>query len=245
MKTLSMKTLAAASTFAVLLSVSLPSARADEWNKETIFTFSAPVEVPGMTLPAGTYVFKLLDSKSDRNVVQIFDKNDQHIYGTFLTISDYRLTPHGKTVVMFEERAANAPEAIKAWFYPGDLYGNEFVYPKARAVAFAQQTQQPVPSMPEPAATAAPAPASDTVIAAQQPSGNEVQVAQAFQTTPPTAAPAQPAPTVDNNDTSATTTSQTLPATASDTPLIALFGLLGVAAGAGMLARKQQSVSNQ
>ena len=55
----------------------LPSAKADEWNKKTVVTFNEPVEVPGVgaqILPAGTYVFKLLDSPSDRHIVQIFNQ---------------------------------------------------------------------------------------------------------------------------------------------------------------------------
>ena len=38
------------------------TAYADEWDQKTIFTFSAPVEIPGQVLGAGTYVFKLADS---------------------------------------------------------------------------------------------------------------------------------------------------------------------------------------
>jgi hypothetical protein len=50
----------------------LTPAIADEWNKETKLTFSAPVAVPGKVLDAGKYVFRLADSQSDRNIVQSF-----------------------------------------------------------------------------------------------------------------------------------------------------------------------------
>ena len=125
-----------------------PKMNADEWNKKTVFTFNEPVEIPGQVLSAGTYVFKLLDSQSDRNIVQIFNKDENHVYATLLAIPDYRLKPTGKTVITFAERAANAPEAVKAWFYPGDNYGQEFVYPKVRAEQLAKVVKQPVPSMP-------------------------------------------------------------------------------------------------
>lgn len=68
-------------------------ANADPWDQRTIFTFSGPVEIPGQVLNAGTYVFKLADSASDRNIVQVFSKNENHLFGTFLTIPDYRLKP--------------------------------------------------------------------------------------------------------------------------------------------------------
>src|SRR5580692_2544096 len=80
--------------------------RADEWNQKTIFTFSGPVEIPGQVLSAGTYVFKLADSSSDRNIVQVFGKNEKHLYGTFLSIPNERLRPAGKPIITFDERAA-------------------------------------------------------------------------------------------------------------------------------------------
>jgi hypothetical protein len=104
------------------------AARADEWNKETILTFSAPVEVPGRVLPAGKYVFKLADSDSDRNIVQIFNADQTRLITTILGIPDYRMEPTGKTHVTFEERSAGAPEAIHSWFYPGDNAGVDFIY---------------------------------------------------------------------------------------------------------------------
>src|ERR1700739_1080952 len=81
----------------LLASLLVTTAKADEWNKKTIFTFNAPVEIPGykapMVLSAGTYVFKLLDAAGDRNIVQIFNKDENHLYSTILAIPDYRMTP--------------------------------------------------------------------------------------------------------------------------------------------------------
>jgi len=123
--------------------------KADEGNKLTIFTFSQPVELPGnKVLPAGTYAVKLMDSAGDRNIVQIFNKDMTMLYATILTIPDYRLQPHDKTIVKFSETSQGGPEAIKEWFYPGDLYGQEFVYPKSRATQIAKASNQSVPAMP-------------------------------------------------------------------------------------------------
>lgn len=116
-----------------------PSARADEWNKKTIVTFSGPVEIPGKVLTPGTYVFKLLNSASNRNIVQVFDEEEKNLQATILAIPDYRLKPSDKPVIRFEERPAGTPEAIKAWFYPGDVYGQQFVYPQTRAVELASR----------------------------------------------------------------------------------------------------------
>ncbi len=179
------------------------TAKADEWNKLTIFTFSAPIEVPGyhgpLVLPAGTYTFKLLNSDTNRDIVQIFNKAQNHLYTTTLAIPDYRMKPRGKTIVKFEERSANSPEALKAWFYPGDQYGQEFVYPKSRAVELAKRTNEPVLSMPDetasnmsksinsaqdPAVTAL----ENTTVKAEKPNGQEVKMEDVVTTHPATQA---------------------------------------------------------
>src|SRR6266851_6822666 len=84
----------------------VPRATADESDQKTIFTFSGPVEIPGQVLPAGTYVFKLADSQSDRDIVQVFSKDEEHLYGTFLAIPDRRLRSAGKAIITFEETPA-------------------------------------------------------------------------------------------------------------------------------------------
>src|SRR5437773_2350111 len=97
-----------------------PGVRGDEYNKLTYLTFSGPVQVPGVTLPAGTYMLKLADPDGGRRAIQIFDKEGTKIYATLLTIPNERLEPPDEPVVMFAERAAGEPQAIKAWFYPGE-----------------------------------------------------------------------------------------------------------------------------
>ena len=121
-----------------------PAAHADEWNKKTILTFSGAVQVPGATLPAGSYVFKLADIPGNRHVVQVFDKDEKKIYTTMLAIPNERLEPSDKPVVLFSERASGSPQAIKVWFYPGNRVGNEFVYPKSQAMRIAKETHQSV-----------------------------------------------------------------------------------------------------
>src|ERR1700685_613082 len=137
--------------FAALLGTACAmSVKADDWNNKNRMTFSGPVEIPGVhltgygVLPAGTYVFKLLDSKSDRHIVQIFSQDEKIVFATILAIPNYRLKVTDKTVVTFSERPAGEPEALRAWFYPGKNWGDEFVYPKSRAMEIAKTSNVPV-----------------------------------------------------------------------------------------------------
>jgi hypothetical protein len=125
-----------------------PLANADEWNQKTFVTFSEPVEAPGVVLPAGKYVFRLADSPSDRHIVQILNDSETKVFATLLTVPTERITTPDKTIITFSERPSGSPEAIKAWYYPGDKTGEEFVYPKNRAMVLAKSTQQPVKAMP-------------------------------------------------------------------------------------------------
>jgi hypothetical protein len=132
--------------FMAVLGIGL-AVRADGLDKKTVVTFNAPVEIPGKALPAGTYVFKLLDSSSNRNIVQVWDKDEQHLLGTILAVPDYRMQPSDKPIIQFEERPAGSPMAIRAWYYPGDNHGQMFVYPHKRAAELAKANNQNVLSM--------------------------------------------------------------------------------------------------
>jgi hypothetical protein len=227
-----------------------PAARADTWNRKTVMTFSGPVEIPGVhlkgfgILPAGTYVFKIMDSQSDRHIVQIFSKDEKTVYATILAIPNYRLKATDKTVVTFRERPAGEPEALRAWFYPGRNWGEEFVYPKATAVALAKASNSPV------LYTAADVPVEVTkpamtlndpevlqlkqvAIMATKPTGEDVELAAVV--TPPPAVELQP------DTTPVTAAAQSLPATASSLPLIGLLGLLALGS-AWMLRVAQKRV---
>ena len=166
-------------------------ANAGDWDEKTVFTFSGPVEIPGQVLDGGTYVFKVADSSADRNVVQVFSEDENHLYGTFLTVPDHHQQPSGKTIINFEERAAGDPEAVKTWFYPGDNYGHDFVYPRAKAVALAKANNQPVASMPDELAGKTTGPVKSmsdssvtslkkTPLKVQRPTGDEVELTVAF-----------------------------------------------------------------
>jgi hypothetical protein len=103
-------------------------ASADQWDKKTVVTFGDSVEIPGQVLPPGTYVFKLMNSQSNRNIVQIWTEDESQIIATIITVPEYRLEPADHTVFEFEERPADSPMALHSWFYPGDALGLQFIY---------------------------------------------------------------------------------------------------------------------
>jgi len=213
-----------------VLGMMLPQAKAGDYSQKTTFTFSGPVEIPRQVLSPGTYVFKLADTMPDRNIVEVYNQDESHLYGTFVAIPDYRLKRAGWPIITFEERAAGAPEAVRAWFYPGDNYGHEFVYPKIKAVELAKANNQPVASMPNEMAANTTKPTKTmqephvmamkkTPLKAQQPTQEEVEIVEVF--TPP---PTQQAAGLPSE----------LPTTASPLPLIGLIGLLSLGT-AGLL----------
>lgn len=226
----------AALSILLLAGMFTPGARADEFNHETKVTFSGPVQVPGFhqtrVLPAGTYTFRLLNEARARDVVQILSADRSRLITTIMAVPNRRVTAmtETETVITFEERPAGAPPAIKAWFYPGEHYGHEFVYPKTEAVQLAKEVKEPVLSMPDVGAsefskpaTTAEAPAVKALesepVMAEEPSGAEEPMSAVVET------PQEGA--------------SSLPQTASEMPLAALGGivLLGLGLGFRRLAR--------
>jgi hypothetical protein len=136
-----LKALCCATAIVVALA---PGARADEWNKKTYLTFSGPVQIPGATLPAGTYLFQLAAPDSARHVIMVSSKDGSKVFGMFMTIPNDRLDTPDENVVMFGESPAGTPQAVQAWWYPGDRTGEEFIYPKNQAVQIAKANHKPV-----------------------------------------------------------------------------------------------------
>lgn len=115
-----------------LLLVAPSSARASELDKLSVMTFSNPVELPHVALPAGTYRFELADPNGDPSAVRVMSADGAICYGTFLTIPERAnadAMDSSTPSVTLEHRVDRAPEAIDAWFYPGDGVGHEFIYP--------------------------------------------------------------------------------------------------------------------
>lgn len=140
-------------TFASALVISsvgmVPAAKADQWDKETIITISDPVQVPNKLLQPGKYVLRLLESQADRHIVQIYNEDKTKLITTILAIPNRRLQPTGKTVIAFWETPAGQPAAMRAWFYPGDNFGQEFAYPKQTASQLSAFNKTEVPVNPD------------------------------------------------------------------------------------------------
>ena len=141
-------------------SLFVPKAHADAWDKKTIVTVNESIIAGNKVLEPGTYVWRLMDSPSNRHIVQIFDKNQKHIEATVLAIPNYRLQPDGKSQFSFWETPTGVPKAVRAWFYPGDNFGQEFAYPKKLVAQLASAVPVPVPSTYHEAEPVAPQPAT-------------------------------------------------------------------------------------
>jgi len=216
------------------------AAQTAAWEKITTVTIDQPIEVPGAgILQPGAYTFKLVDpgQGADRHTVQILNKEQTHVFATFQAIPNERLRPTGKTVFSFYEVPAGQPEVMRAWFYPGDNFGQEFAYPKGRAAELSKLSNQQVPTetavqqpqtaqvetapqvAPAPEPAPAPAPVAEAPAPAPQPapvaadtSSDNTVIAQ--NTAPP--------PAVSDSPQSAP---QELPQTGSDMPLTGALGL--------------------
>jgi hypothetical protein len=201
------------------------AARADEWNKKTILTFNQPVELPGVVLPAGTYVFKLVDLPGARDIVQVFNQNENQLFATIIAIPHLHPVAHEKPYIGFEERPSNAPVAIHEWFYPGEVSGLEFVYPKTRAVQLARETHQPVLAA-EVKPSETPVELQTEIVVEVTPENKEVQIAENYE-------PAVPPPLVVEERREEVIV-ETLPSTASPLFLIGLGGVLSLMIAAGI-----------
>jgi hypothetical protein len=216
---------------ACTLFASAAQAQSQPLTRKSVITFSQPIEIPGVgtqVLPAGTYVIKLLDSRTDRHIVQIFSKDEKHLFATVLAIPNYRLKSTNHTTITFAERGAGSPPAMRAWFYPGDNWGQEFVYPKARALQIAKETNQPVLFVPSEMAENIAAPSATAMeppvialqaapIMAYKPSGEEAPVSDYVEAPPTQMAAAAPK-------------AKKLPKTADNLPLAGMLGMLSICA---------------
>ena len=237
--------------FAALLAASTAVVHADAWDKKTMVSFSEAVEVPGSVLPPGTYVMKLVNLPAERHVVQFMNPREAHVYASAMAIPAYRTDVTDRTVITFYEARAGVPDPIRYWYYPGDNFGQEFVYPSEHLAEIAFVTREAPPTAlvtrnqvlaPEVAAdpvkepTPAPAAAvsEPPAPAPAEPNGS-VEIAQA--------APPQRDEFVLTAQNSPPATPAELPKTASSVPEIALLGLVFL--GSAATARKLRQTSEE
>ena len=184
--------------------------RGHTYDKLTYMTFSGPVQVPGVTLNAGTYRFRLANPDTSRNVLQVLNHDGSTVYAMFHTIPDSRMNVTEESTVMFRETPVGVPPAVKTLFYGGERNGYEFVYPRGGPIMVApfvlqpEITYSPMPSvaMPEPIFEPEPGPIENEPVAAPEP---------------------EPEPPLAE-----------LPRTASLLPLVSLSGLASLVLGLGV-----------
>jgi hypothetical protein len=121
------------------------TAAATPFDKRTTVTFSQPVSVPGVTLPAGSYVFRIANTIQGRHVIQVLSADGRTPYAMFFSLRTPAGEPADRPEIRFMETAADLPLAIRAWWYPADTQGYEFVYPRAQARRLAVGTPISVP----------------------------------------------------------------------------------------------------
>ena len=251
-----MKALSALLVTSVIGLVAIPAAKADDYDKMTKITVNEPVRLPTLTLQPGNYSLRLLEATGNRHVVQVRDENGKGI-GLVLALPNYRLVPKDKTVIQYWETPPGQARAMRAWFFPGDNYGQEFIYPKSEANQIAGYTGGTLTDSSADIKTAKvenfdesnsqpPAKESDEKPAPAQVATAETEHVQNVtpapapepqllaQSTPPpapTVTPVEPAPTPAQ-----------LPQTGSELPLIGLIGVLSLAGLLTTVPRKSGRV---
>jgi hypothetical protein len=260
-----LSSIAAASCLGLASLMVMPNALADQWNKKTILTVNEPIQVPGKVLQPGKYVMKLLDSPSNRHIVQIFNDREDQIQTTVLAIPNYRLQPTGKTEFQWWEVPAGQPKALRAWFYPGDNFGQEFAYPKNEAVQIATVTHETVPTttateqtqmanadvnrVDQSGTMSTYESGQQSASTETQPSNtgvtNDTQVAQTPAPSTDNTQMAQNTPPADNSGVvsdQGTRARTSLPHTASPLPLVGIAGFFALGASIALRAAAKRSV---
>lgn len=248
---ISIRTLTLAGVVAAAAMLPLTARAQGPANQDTYFTFSAPVELPGVTLPAGRYLFKLVDSQSNRHVVRVTSDDRKQLFATLMAIPSYTVgRPTDQPEIRFMESPENAPHAVKLWIYPGRTVGHEFIYPRAQAQRLAKATGEPVLTV----KTDAPVSETELVNAEMiriDREGRDAALAAEARALEADAN-AQRGTMIAEQERMAQATPvaanverKELPRTASALPTVALLGFASLAAGAWMLRSRRTAASTR
>ena len=216
-------------------------------DQRTYFTFSQSVDLPGKTLPAGTYLFRLVDSPGNRHIVQVLDGDGKNVQTTLMAIPAQRMDPPDEPEVRFMETAASAPSAIKTWWYPGNTVGHEFIYPRKQAQQIAARSKQPVLTTAPGVIEGAGFPKESDKLARIDESGKDVPVEGAPANTAASGRTQTGRTSMETSTANARQPQrraadaqdrdgdrQALPATSSSAPLVALLGFASLLAAAAI-----------
>ena len=227
-----------------VLTLSIGSrAEAQTANYRTYFTFSAPVTLPGLTLPAGKYIFRLADPDGSRKVINVLSGDGRRSLAMLHSIPNQATKPPQDAEIRFMETDAQVPPPIKTWWYAGKTIGYEFIYPREQAVQLAKSTKDSILTTAKDTTdfknadlsriSGSGAPTAVTV--AEKPAPAEARGrAQQADAAPQSSSSASAAPQDPRADEQARSAARTeLPSTASPVPGVLLFGALAMALGVG------------
>jgi hypothetical protein len=226
------KRLTSASVLVVLVCALASGANAFTSDKRTYFTFNQPVALPGMTLPAGTYMFRIANPDTSRNVIQVANKQGTESYALLHTIQAMRPDAAKDSEIRFRETASGSPPAVGSYWYMGERTGYEFIYSKAELAALNHSVQpSPEASITETESVPPLAESSDVVNGEGVPDVSAQAESQLAQAQSPAPAPSEPAQPVTQS------TRDQLPKTASPLALLLLGGIATVGFGVKLLRK--------
>ena len=229
-------------------------AEAQPADYRTHFTFSAPVTLPGQTLPAGTYIFRLADPSGSRKIINVLSEDGRRSLAMLHTIPNQASKAPQDAEIRFMETDAQTPPPIKTWWYAGKSIGYEFIYPREQALRLAKATREPIlttakdttdfknadlarvdeagaPAAVKAEESPAPVEARGRAQRADAPQATSSASAAAAQGTSSASAAAQD-PRSDERARAVTRTE--LPRTAGRLPAVLLFGALAISLGCGL-----------
>ena len=235
------------STFA-MLTLAAATAQAQPSDYRTFFTFSGSVTLPGVTLPAGTYLFRLADPDSSRKVINVLSEDGKRSLAMLQTIPNQAMKAPKDAEIRFMETSAKVPPPVKTWWYAGKAIGYEFIYPRKQALELAKATSEPILTTTKETGDLANAELSRVtgsesnqaaVAVEQEPAAREVsgraQQADVNAAQSPQGGASANASRDTRADERARATARTeLPRTASSTPGVLIFGALALAIGLGL-----------
>jgi hypothetical protein len=211
-------TLVAGLLFAPAASAQVPLPEESTWH------LTEPTDVGGTILQPGTYLITAVARPSDRNMVRVTSPDRKELFATVLTVPRY-LAPgdeRSNTMFVYYPAVEGQPRVLRTWF-PSDPMsdgGHDIVYSDKRARELARLASTRVVTYPD-TVTTADFETADLYVMTPE-ARTETWVVPAPQTSAaPPPAPA-PAPVV-------VETRRELPRTASNTPMVALLGLLAIA----------------
>jgi hypothetical protein len=229
-------------TFATLLGVaSAPVVNAQSDRENSTFTVAEPLDVGGFTLPAGTYLIRVVMLDSNRNMIQVSNVEQTKVFANVLAtphpIRADEVVPSSRFV--YYATAPGQLKALRTWFARDTTNGQDIVYPKRRAMELAAAAKESVIAIPDAVKETEYKTVPLTVVTAEQQVKTYEEPVVVIQKAPepaPIAVAVQKAPEPAPVVVAEASPERQLPKTAGHVPLYAALGLLSLGAAFGLRA---------